>query len=87
MTRPSFPCPICKAELETIDSEGNTPPYLCRTCSRGWWKNEITPRARALFRPDMRDFGEPNEENERQKLMTLVERDDACTAAKNKKGK
>jgi hypothetical protein len=42
-------CPHDGEALEPLDGDGETAPFLCRACSRGWWPSQLTPSARALW--------------------------------------
>lgn len=53
-------CPSCGAELAAVDLGGDTPPWLCAPCARGWWPAELTAKARAAWRPLLRTFDDPD---------------------------
>lgn len=58
-------CPNCGRELFPIAVVGGgSPPFGCADCSRGWWTEELTPRARRSWDPLSRSFTDPQiEEN------------------------
>jgi transposase-like protein len=51
-------CPNCGGAL-TGPTFVNfaTPPYVCHACHRIWWTAELTPAARAAWRPQFLDYG------------------------------
>lgn len=52
---PTPPCPLCGQPLAPVALDGQTPPWLCATDSRGFWPSEL--EAAALLDPVRRDFG------------------------------
>lgn len=50
-------CPNCGKPLTTIADGGETAPFKCTPCRRGWWNAELTTAARAKWRKEFQDFG------------------------------
>lgn len=63
MTAPATTrCPSCGTPLTHPEIADHTPqvaPWLCTGERLGFWNAELTPTARKLYRPHLRDFG-PN---------------------------
>jgi hypothetical protein len=49
-------CPDCGSALSPVAQAPTAAPWLCRQCARGWWAAELTPEARAQYRPSRKDF-------------------------------
>lgn len=64
MTQPTPPqkCPIDGSDLVDVSTRNNyvflSAPLICTPCARAFWPEEVTPRARAMFRKEFRDFGD-----------------------------
>jgi hypothetical protein len=50
-------CPKCGAPLQPVALGPETAPWLCAGCSRGFFAAELTPEARAVYRPEHDDWG------------------------------
>lgn len=51
-------CPGCGTQLKyVLLARGDTPPWKCATCWRGWWPAELDPRARSSWDPRTRTHG------------------------------
>ena len=49
--------PCCGQQLEPHAGLPDSAPYLCAHCHRGFWVGELSPSARALYRPLFHDWG------------------------------
>lgn len=49
-------CPCCGQQLAPVAQGPAAAPWLCAACCRGWWAAELTPDARAIYRPERDDF-------------------------------
>lgn len=76
-------CPNCGQNLTAVDvtNEPTWAPWLCSTCSRGWWPAELTPAARRAWQPNTRDYAD-------QLIMAAAraDRDGAVAAFKARRG-
>ena len=50
-------CPACGQELAVFIGEPDCAPWLCNTDRLAFWSVELSPEARAAYRPAHRDFG------------------------------
>lgn len=50
-------CPHCDEPLEAIEGHPDWAPWVCRGCHHGYWNAELTDEARAMYRPEYRDWG------------------------------
>lgn len=50
-------CPGCGGGLTPVALGPDSAPWLCATCSHGWFCCELAGPARAVFRPQHRDWG------------------------------
>lgn len=55
----SYPvsCPGCGGVLRPVVLDATSAPWLCHSCSRGWWPSELSAAARAVWRAGYKDFG------------------------------
>jgi hypothetical protein len=69
-------CPNCGNQLTSVDLNADTPPWLCKACSRGWWNAEI--EAGELWDPDTRSWGSASKT---RRVLAKCERERAGQAA------
>lgn len=50
-------CPACGKTLGPVALGPEHAPWRCSECHLGFWTAQLTPEARALFRPVYQDFG------------------------------
>jgi hypothetical protein len=61
-------CPSCGSELTAVALDGDTPPWLCTICSRGWWDSGLANSS--SYDPLRHDWG-----NQTQKVLAAIDQE------------